>query len=87
VPAHDRRPLRLHLLAGGRWQERRRLGGQRGRRACRVPAHEPAGFRQYKAPNLALRRKLARRIRKLKNATIEVGPGQKVPKAAKRLRR
>jgi hypothetical protein len=54
----------------------------------------PAGFRQYKAPNLALRRKLARRIRKLarrirklKNATIEVGPGQKVPKAARRLRR
>jgi hypothetical protein len=48
---------------------------------------QPAGFRQYKAPNLALRRKLARRIRKLKNSTIEVGPGQKVPKAARRLRK
>jgi hypothetical protein len=48
---------------------------------------QPAGFRQYKAPNLALRRKLARRIGKLKNGTIEVGPGQKVPKTARRLRR
>jgi hypothetical protein len=48
---------------------------------------QPAGFRQHKAPNLALRRKLARRIGKLKNSTIEVGPGQKVPKAARRLRR
>jgi hypothetical protein len=48
---------------------------------------QPAGFRQYKAPNLALRRKLARRIRRLKNPTIEVGTGQKVPKAARRLRK
>jgi hypothetical protein len=48
---------------------------------------QPAGFRQYKAPNVGLRRKLDRRIRKLKNPNIEVGPGQKVPKAARRLRR
>lgn len=48
---------------------------------------EPAGFRQYKAPNVKLRRKLERRLRKLKNLNIEVGPGQKVPKAARTKRK
>lgn len=47
----------------------------------------PAAFRQYKAPNTKLRRKLARQLRKLKHPNIEVGPGQKVPKGARDRRR
>jgi hypothetical protein len=47
---------------------------------------QSAGFRQYRAPDVKLRRKLSRRIQRLQNSTIEVGPGQKVPKAARRLR-